>query len=391
MAFMKPKEEEETAAAPSEGGSQAVTFGAPAPQQRAAQAQPTGPKQEGSGQFTNLKQFLDANAGKSQAYAQDVTSGMETEAKNLESDITKAGKTGAAGITSIASSPDVDVSKITNTNSEAFKSAQSSLAAPVEFGQETAAAKSALSSFNPNVEKVTKAVELTKTGSGLSQLTGEKAAEKGVTLSSGEKNFNRILLGLDPNAQQKFQALQKDVPANLAKANTAAQALIDKAATDRATIASGARSKLSTDINTQYGGIKSGVEGDVSGINTSAGRDFLAGTALLRDEANDPTGANAAANMAIRMQFDDLVRQYGGRSVGGEGWESNLNNAQLAQVNALRQLKGEAPITRTYDPRRLNTQGIQKALDELQRRQEATTIQRNIETSPGNLLNVMNV
>lgn len=354
MATIKPKDSEEEIQG-QEGGSQTVTFGAPAPQQQAPgqTAQPAAEK-TGSGSFVNLDKFISANAGKSGEFAQGVAGGVQEKVGKVESDIKEAADTFTRDVTDTytAKGPTTATEIITPEEQEAASKVLSSgsISMPT-FGATTAG----VSDITAAGDQVTKLVEGTDNSAGLSNVTKDYYKSMDLGATSGELGFDRLLLGMDPGAKKTFTNLRGSAlgdAGSLATAFKGAQTTADKAVTDVQAANKTARENLGTSIGNE-----------LSGISTAANTSTLA-----TDVKREPWLAK------LTPEEKAVVRNAQPQDL--------MTDEQLDRANALLRLSGKPILQRTGNVAALVTKAKNAVIAEAAQQQTSTDLLAAQEQAP---------
>jgi hypothetical protein len=315
-------------------GQQDVALSAPAPQigKPAAAAGGAAPLKDakGSGMFTNLSQFIEANTGRSGQYGQEVVGGLKGEAGKAKEQL---GTEASAAESKIFNTPTLNkpISKMTTEEISGLQGG---------FTGALKAAQDQNQSFVPEAGTIAKIGEIGKRIGGTSTAGGMQAVTEGYGKSigegarGGESSFNTMLLRRDQPAQQQFTDLRKwsGEQGFNPQAGQAAPTMV-QAAVDRFEAKQKAAKQAATNLATDFQG-QLGAE-----------------TGGLENEVVDRPEILTSAELPEVQRLTNLLNAQGVSLTPNQMFERGLITGsafspdKLARYNALRSLQGKAAVS----------------------------------------------
>jgi hypothetical protein len=376
MAFVKsPDDEEDT------GQEQPTLGGAPAPQQQApGQATPVGAEPKGSGNFTNLNKFIDANAGvngqagKSELFAKSVTgevkdgvgtgglAGQGQGAFNtLQGEVKGAKDAMTLDTYNTPLSTDTSADDITKIGMGA---------GTVTKDEEAKYGKGFVSEGGKDqIKTATDLIYSTGKPEGVANVTSNYYNTNKINAGSGEKSFDTFLLGRDQGAKTQFGNLRKWAGGTLDPAYNNAVKEVGTYGGERLKEANALADKVKADAGNVY------TTGYVNPLNTRI--------AEANDRLNNAYGGKVAElKRTMGSEYVPEVTLDGANYVtkgAARDWRNMLTPDQQARINALADIAGkgrydgdlrDAGSEYTVDMDRYNTDvaGIQKTIDDTAKR-----------------------
>ena len=205
MGIRIKKEEEELAKA--ESTSDKLTSEAPGFSE-AAKEGPTAKAPSATANFVNVKDFIEANKGKSGEFAGGVAKGVEEKGTKAQGTVDQEA-TDAQNVMR-AETPIFNPGALNADSS--LEDIQGLADSAVYDTSEQAIFNTPFVSTTGNeaVNSAMKTIDDTKTLGGLSDVTQDYYNTRGLRGTSGERDFDALLLGRDTQAQEKFNTLQTD-------------------------------------------------------------------------------------------------------------------------------------------------------------------------------------
>ncbi len=330
-----------------QGGEQPaeVQSAAPNPTRATAQRAATETSQQGSGsQFGNFNRLLQANQGKIEEQAKQITGVINKEALDTQTAAQDIGRT-QSQIAEGSKTGSVNISDISDTSGNEFKAAQKILN-PQTY--------SVGESFQPALEQartLKETAESSKTQEGIGNIANQWRDVNKIAARKGESTLGNILLGRDTGARKVFQSLQENVPKTLEtvqqekqKAETIAsdvnKANLEAAKTLREQL------KTASDISTQQAGYEAISPEQRLASDVSTIKEYL-------------------ANQGLAGQFSDQELADMQRGNVARNYVETLSPQEFARQNALRALQGLAPLERSqYVAPKIDVEGIANAARE---------------------------
>lgn len=324
MPTFKSNEEEEL------GAEGTIGSAAPAAQMQAAGQTPVATAEpKGSGMFTNLNKFVEANKDKSGEFAGGVAGGLKSKGEGIVSEI----GTGAEASKATMKTPTYTAGSLTADSSIEDIDAAADAGTVTQAETDIYNTPFANATLENRAKETAKTMAGTETQAGLGVVTQDYYKDKGIGATRGEAGFDTMLLGRDTVAKDVFKDLRDKVATPLSTAyETATKGVSDfgaKQAAEAARIAGLVKSDAGTAI---------------------AG---LQGAGLTSATSRASTGADEAL-----AEINRRLAPYGGPPLTMEQaakfintptptWEAGLTEDQVAKYNALARLSGGTGITYT--------------------------------------------
>jgi hypothetical protein len=255
------------------------------------------PKPEGSGSFTNLRGFIDANKGKNSTFAQGIATDLSSQQDAALKKAQDEANTFTASSEGMALSDPTSLIEKAKTNAASLTDAEKKQLSSIWQGGYTGGLNFTSDEAHGQIAAIADKTQNAVKDQGA--VLNDWYAKRGAgNITQGEKAFDQMMLGQDADAQSKL----KTVADNAGKLESQFTDIVTKA--NAADDAVGAKNKkTSTDTKTALQGIYDSIIGNVNkSIETANSEDatkYSDAVSTLTGEGGsvDPLQANTAFNV----------------------------------------------------------------------------------------------